>query len=657
MQLLSWILRFIIIQLLLVDPSTCKSRNISVLHFGHNYIYYYGFRVSENDMSLLDSLWSNNSALNGGAIYVESNNDNYVANSVFSSNVAYGGEFVYGTDIRLYGGGAIYLGNYNLYNEIVNSTFENNKASFGMGGAISSHTSNHGLSVTSTTFVNNFALEGGGLSIFSHHGYVLLSSCHFTGNEATDGGAIASILYNVLYMHNTIISHNMASGNGGGMFFYTSNYKIQVAGSVIASNNATYGAGCYFGPDHKTVVFAMSTISSNNVTLDGGGVYCDVSVAIFFEDCVASYNTAGNNGGALYQSDDTAEMRNSTVSFNSASNGGGLYVADAFYFDLDSNSFYGNNAVNKGGAMYVLNTEQCYLFNSMFHDNFGGTGASLWVSGSYSIIANNRFDNNTARSVSGGVYWEHSMMSEPLGLRMNNSFSGNRVMNGYGPNMSTEPYALRLVDASNSHILEYISQVHYKQSADNSMPVIVVDSYDSSLELHIEVTDYYGSVVVTDNSSFVTVEVSQGDTCGSMEGYLRGSTTVRVVEGVAMFTEFRGYCTPGMNMVVRFVAEVGDSVDVTSFDVLLQFRTCLVGEKFVKETGECITCPLGTYSLRNNSELSVTSCNACPSNAVKCYGNVIDGNEGFWRINSDADKLLSCPYTDACLGGNVTGEL
>ena len=97
---------------------------------------------------------------------------------------------------------------------------------------------------------------------------------------------------------------------------------------------------------------------------------------------------------------------------------------------------------------------------------------------------------------------------------------------------------------------------------------------------------------------------------------------------------------------------VTDSITVT---VNLTFRQCTVGEYY--NAGDCLMCPAGSYSVKDNKDLTVTECEECPDNAEQCFGADMDLKEGYWRISAGASTILTCILPAAgCLGGWETGD-
>ena len=94
--------------------------------------------------------------------------------------------------------------------------------------------------------------------------------------------------------------------------------------------------------------------------------------------------------------------------------------------------------------------------------------------------------------------------------------------------------------------------------------------------------------------------------------------------------------------------------------VNVKFRNCRRGEKLDLQSnpypGTCSLCR-DSYSLRDNSDNSVTACLTCPVGALRCEGTDVILAEGYWRWNENAATIFECSFKSGCRGGNSTGEL
>lgn len=186
----------------------------------------------------------NNKAVNGGA--VSGNNvRTYYTNVVFSGNTATSN------------GGAIYnIGTI----EFINCNFISNTASSN-GGAIC-NTSGGVITLTNTSFLNNFAVNGGGLFA---DGKSTLNNTTFSNNTASsNGGAIYSSCSNsarVVYVYGGNFSNN-TSNNGS--LFYLNNGEFNIGRDSGTSSMPILSGEIYISGANLTIHSEM--FDSSNVT-------------------------------------------------------------------------------------------------------------------------------------------------------------------------------------------------------------------------------------------------------------------------------------------------------------------------------------------------------------------------------------------------------
>jgi predicted outer membrane repeat protein len=444
------------------------------------------------------------------------------------------------------------------------------------------------------------------------------------------------------------------AGNGGSVYADSNNYAIELYEAEIVNGVADYGAGAYFGMNHDNIKFTYTTVRNNKGTFDGGGVMCDTGVTIAFTSCTLDSNSAGRYGGGIYQlSSGQLQLYSSTLVDHTAVSGGAIYFSgDSLQISFSTMS--SNTALlgdeGFGGALFVQKTSLCYFWYNSFVSNQAALGGAIYTASTSNFyFFSNNFLQNLAALSGGGVYWLQSTMIEPNYLNeFSNYFSANIILDGgYGVNIATEASALHIESESKLNV-ELLTNVN-----DNHIEVI---SYADFLDLSVQIVDFYGQVVTTDSTSFVVVSVLDTSTCDDQNAYLTGGITVQSQQGIVAFNQFQAHCKPMLNMIIEF-GYIGSDSSTTVSDTTanLHFRECKRGEYY--SNGECIECGDGTYSLLDNFDLSVTTCNYCPINALKCYGGVIEVKAGYWRISDDSSYLSVCPYGfKACLQGNETGE-
>jgi parallel beta-helix repeat protein len=179
------------------------------------------------------------------------------------------------------------------------------------------------------------------------------------GNKAGNGGGVYGTA------NNCIINSNVATTNGGGLY-YNSGFPTTIystTGCAFTNNSALNGGGAYSSESG----FSNCVFWANSATDNGGGIGAEDAELIY---CVIGSNHAGLNGGGVYNAYD-GTLGYCIVSGNSAgADGGGAYNAAMTNCLLDGNSAaYGGGAYNLVADLIILN---CTIANNKATGNGGG---------------------------------------------------------------------------------------------------------------------------------------------------------------------------------------------------------------------------------------------------------------------------------------------
>ncbi|MDJ0754456.1 MAG: choice-of-anchor Q domain-containing protein [Ardenticatenaceae bacterium] len=258
---------------------------------------------------------NNAGAFNGAAIY--SVGSVAVYDSLFENNEATNGGAIYTTG----GAGITEQGNIT----IVNSHFEGNVAER-QGGAIRSRWSL--IDITNSVFINNAApgdsqSQGGAIATSS---WIMITDSYFEGNTAENaGGAIA---------------------NGGKWNVDIDPAVIGVSGSSFIGNSAEFGGGVVFEGSGS---IRRSTFSGNTAERDGGGLLIAADSSAALNSVTIVNNTADSNGdndgaggglqlaGGLWDSPGDFTIQNSIMANNVAFSGDDCSAATGNGISLGGN--------------------------------------------------------------------------------------------------------------------------------------------------------------------------------------------------------------------------------------------------------------------------------------------------------------------------------
>ena len=334
-----------------------------------------GMLGSTSDLSVSDSEFTGTNIANigdGGAIFAQTpvvlNSDTFNQNQAGDNG---GAVSVVGNTASLtvsacsffqdeagVGGGAISTSD-GAPDNIQNSGFSSNIAS--RGGAVRAFGNTTTLTVLNSTFFNNNALAGAGGAvprggaIYAVNGTLDVVGSSFSVNQARDGGAIyfnPNFLNTVTVPVNWALTNdsflgNIATRDGGGVFISLTPgtadpYIGSISGSVFAYNNSfagTGGGGMSISQDTAAgqtidTTISNSTFFGNGAAANGGGLSISSSTDLGVEvnhvalvSLTVTQNGAGVNGGGMW-TDAAPTVSNSIF----ASNTSGGIGPDAFGF-------------------------------------------------------------------------------------------------------------------------------------------------------------------------------------------------------------------------------------------------------------------------------------------------------------------------------------
>jgi hypothetical protein len=163
---------------------------------------------------------------------------------------------------------------------------------------------------------------GGGLYVYNSGEATLVESTVF-GNQAGNGGGVATKLGTVTLEHGTV-SGNTAVEYGGGI--HTNLGDVTLNNSTVSGNQAGNrggGISILFGDAEHAVATNGSTIRGNTAGNGGGGVYQIGGMAALINSTISDNTATASNGGGFLNRGGTTTLTSSTITNNSASAGGG----------------------------------------------------------------------------------------------------------------------------------------------------------------------------------------------------------------------------------------------------------------------------------------------------------------------------------------------
>ena len=291
------------------------------------------------------SLFENNSARAGGAIFVEGDMDQWTfENDTFNNNSAF-------TKNTLYGGGAISVEGDATNNIFHNSVFTLNSDT-NHGGNIYFMANAINNTISECEFRDNAGGYGGALAVYKNTENLNISNCNFT----MQGEPVQRIV------------------GGGALYFINNVTDLNIDNCLFSGYTARTGGAIFFEKTvEKTVIensiFKNNEITTNNKKYGGGAIYIENNASDFtIRSCGFLDNIASTFGGAIF-------------------------IKNAKDFLIDDVLFSDNDA-QQGKAIYLINGDNVTIQNSYFEST--GLGADIYYAGEInSSVINSTFEGSS----------------------------------------------------------------------------------------------------------------------------------------------------------------------------------------------------------------------------------------------------------------------
>ncbi|WP_458406316.1 Ig-like domain repeat protein [Methanobrevibacter sp.] len=343
---------------------------------------------------LRDSYFKNNTADNGGAVFVGKQTTNgTITNCEFIENTA------------VHKGGAV---DWNVTAGVMSDCyFEGNNANSGAGLYIGTGSDN--TTIRNNTFYKNIAIENGG-GIDCNSTRMNITNCVFKENQGKFGAALCreeDATGGFGYNNTFIANHAYVAGAALGWIGSTG---ISIDYYFFYNNTAGQNGGAiYVGEKSHNCSIFNSVFEGNHVLnlSDGLGGAIDCVAA---DVNIQSSNFTNNYaylGGAIFVriGSGNSQINNSIFTNNRASGRGGAINLRSSAASINNTQFIENTATQSGGALYVGGNQTNYIYNSVFHANKAleeNGGAIDWISSTGEIYYSN-FTQNTA-AYGGALY-------------------------------------------------------------------------------------------------------------------------------------------------------------------------------------------------------------------------------------------------------------
>jgi CSLREA domain-containing protein len=372
-------------------------------------------------------IYKNTSQGDGGAIF-NGSGDLTVADSILSENTADNGGAIHNS-IK---GGRV---------TITNSTITLNKASVRGGGISTNGTGD--LNVSGTTFTKNSATNWGGGLLNDDKGSVSVTNCTFSENTALNGAGFANEGTGLVTVEGTTFTKNtadLATGEGGGL--HTNSVgEVYVTGGSFTENRAQDGAGLSNEGGGKVVV-SGTKFSTNTAGGEGGGVLVQSgNVKLSGVEVTGNFSNGaqGGGGGVSYQGDgavsvgESASIEGSLIRGNTAKHaGGGVDSRGDGGLGITTTTIESNTA-GIGGGLHHDGDAPLSVTRSTLSGNYADNGGGIFTDGDgEAMLENTTVSTNKAGQFGGGLLVSSRLTSSSSTVANNSAPSGGGINNGGG---------------------------------------------------------------------------------------------------------------------------------------------------------------------------------------------------------------------------------
>ncbi len=408
-----------------------------------------------------------NAATNaGGAIYNMSD-DFTVYNSVFNSNKS--------KDV----GGAIY--NASSYTIAENGDISYGEGGFMKGNVITENKARNdggalynasgSIEIQNTTFRDNRAKKGSGGAIYTDvNAETRLFGSVVVGNKAKlDGGAI----YNI---GKTTIG---STGNGDVFTVFRDNESRKASGGAIHNEGDLYVQDAIF--------------ASNTAKFDGGAINNVSEQSLTIRNALFNGNVARKgNGGALYNTGTTHLIDTSFVG-NIAKNGygGAIFNKAGGSLHISNSEFLGNTAEMNGGAINNVAGARLNITNTTFRNNVAKTtkGGAINNVGVATITDSSFYANEATKGKGGAISNEGTLTIKSVDSDV--IFRNNTDENGESNAIHNFASGHINLLASSRMKIEFNDAL-----TGNGSMSIGDDNHDGKIILNADTSEYTGAVTL-----------------------------------------------------------------------------------------------------------------------------------------------------------------
>lgn len=340
----------------------------------------------QNNLTLINCQFANNSACNGGGLYNDNSNNLKITDCVFTHNFA------------IDEGGGIH--NYDNSKSVFTNCIFDRNASENYGGGLYNQRGNPELSCC--LFIGNYAEDYGG-GIYDDCSNILINDCNFIENKVNDSGGGLYNENSTGTITDCMFISNTSKEDGAGIYNELSSNPT-ISHCTFLKNNASFRGGGIYNSYYSIPLIEDCNFSENLTNNEGAGMYNYSRSNPTIKNCTFYKNIAAIRGGGMQNdTDSNPVISNCIFSMNEAGAGSGLFnIGNSILTDC---VFIENSAKVDGGGLYNAYADNPSLVNCTFSNNTSGSnGGAIFNDRSNLILTNCTLAENIAKGIAGGVY-------------------------------------------------------------------------------------------------------------------------------------------------------------------------------------------------------------------------------------------------------------
>ena len=278
----------------------------------------------------------------------------------------------------------------------------------GLGGAIFV-TIQSEILVTNCVFEDNSAQVGAGAIVAGFNVILDIQETTFIHNKALfyDGGAIYAQGNVILSVQETTFVGNKASRDGG-VIDLEQHSHLRIKNCVFDENTSMRIGGAISGAVGVTLDIQETNFTRNSATVQSGAIDVDQQAHIRIKNCVFEDNISQRIGGAITGTDNaTVDVQETSFTRNRAVQAGGIDVQYQSHLRITNCVFEDNVFQGSGGAITGGFNASIGVQEANFIRNNASQGGAITVSQQAQLrITNCLFDDNLSDLIGGAITGE-----------------------------------------------------------------------------------------------------------------------------------------------------------------------------------------------------------------------------------------------------------